>query len=110
MIDLDLEAPGLGSLLLNPEDMPRYGVIDWFAAVAAGADTESLIQDMTGPIRFTSARAVVDVVPAAGVDPGAYLKTRASYTPGSAGDQYSGFSFSRKANVLIAQITTRQRL
>lgn len=110
MIDLDLEAPGLGSLLLKPEDMPRYGAIDWFAAVAAGADTESLIQDMTGPSTFTSARAVVDVVPAAGVDPGAYLsKLARAYTPGSAGDQYLGFSFSRKADALITQLTSRQR-
>jgi hypothetical protein len=110
VIDLDLEAPGLGSLLLRPEEVPKYGVTDWFAAVAAGADAESLIQDMTGPSPFTSARAVVDVVPAAGREPGAYLsKLARAYTPGSAGEQYSGFSFSRKADALLAQLGSRQR-
>jgi hypothetical protein len=110
VLDLDLEAPGLGALLLPTEDMPKYGVADWFAAVAAGADAKSLIPDMTGPSPFTSAQAVVDVVPAAGRDPGAYLsKLARAYTPGSAGEQYVGFNFSRKADVLIAQLASRRR-
>jgi len=110
VLDLDLEAPGLGSLLLRPEDMPQFGVIDWFAAVAAGADAESLIPDMTGPSPFTSARAVVDVVPAAGRDPGAYLsKLARAYTPGSADQKYFGFNFPSKVDALLAQLTTRQR-
>lgn len=110
VIDLDLEAPGLGSLLLRPGDVPKYGVTDWFAAVAAGADENSLIQDMTGPSPFTSARAVVDVVPAAGRHPGAYLsKLARAYTPGSAGERYSGFNFSRKADALLVQLASRQR-
>lgn len=28
-VDLDLEAPGLGSTLLKPEELPTYGVVDW---------------------------------------------------------------------------------
>ena len=110
VLDLDLEAPGLGALLLPPEDTPKYGVTDWFAAVAAGADAESLIPDMTGPSPFTSAQAVVDVVPAAGRNPGAYLsKLARAYTPGSAGEQYVGFSFPRKADALIAQLASRRQ-
>ncbi|HVC59227.1 MAG TPA: hypothetical protein VND19_02540 [Acetobacteraceae bacterium] len=110
VLDLDLEAPGLGALLLPPEDIPTFGVTDWFAAVAAGADAESLIPHMTGPSPFTSARAIVDVVPAAGRDPGAYLsKLARAYTPGSAGKQYHGFSFPRKADALLTQLASRQR-
>jgi hypothetical protein len=110
VLDVDLEAPGLGALLLPPEDIPKYGVADWFAAVAAGADTESLIPDMTGPSPFTSARALVDVVPAAGREPGAYLsKLARAYTPGSAGQQYVGFSFPKKADALVTQLASRQR-
>ncbi len=110
VIDLDLEAPGLGSLLLRPEDMPKFGVIDWFAAVAAGADAESLIPDMTGPSPFTSARAVVDVVPATGRNPGAYLsKLARAYTPGSAGKQFLGATFPKKADALLTQLASRQR-
>jgi hypothetical protein len=107
VLDLDLEAPGLGTLLLPPEDMPKYGVTDWFAAVAAGADADSLIPDMTGPSPFTSSQSVVDVVPAAGREPGAYLsKLARAYMPGTAGEQYAAFSFPRKADALI----TRWRL
>src|ERR1019366_2104298 len=110
VLDLDLEAPGLGALLLSPEDVPKFGVTDWFAAVAAGADAESLISDMTGLSPFTSARAVVDVVAAAGRDPGAYLsKLARAYTPGSAGEQYLGFSFPKKADALLAQLASHQR-
>ena len=110
VLDLDLEAPGLGALLLPPEDMPKYGVTDWFAAVAAGADAERLIPDMTGPSPFTSAQAVVDVVPANGHDPGAYLsKLARAYTPGSAGERYVGFNFPKKADALVAQLASRRR-
>lgn len=28
-VDLDLEAPGLGSTLLKPDELPTYGVVDW---------------------------------------------------------------------------------
>jgi hypothetical protein len=110
VVDLDLEAPGLGALLLPPEGIPKYGVADWFAAAAAGADTESLIPDMTGASPFTSARAVVDVVPAAGRKPGAYLsKLARAYAPGSAGQQYVGFSFPKKARALVTQLASHRR-
>ena len=110
VMDLDLEAPGLGAILLPPEDLPTFGVVDWFAAVAAGADAEALIPHMTGPSTFTSARAIVDVVPAAGRNPGAYLsKLARAYTPGSAGKTYLGFSFPMKADALLTQLTSRQR-
>ena len=110
VIDLDLEAPGLGSLLLTSDQMPKYGAADWFAAVAAGASAELLLPDMTGSSAFTSARAVVDVVPAAGRSPGAYLsKLARAYMPGSAGPHYAGFSFSMKAAALVRGLLARRR-
>ncbi|HEY3912558.1 MAG TPA: P-loop NTPase [Stellaceae bacterium] len=109
-LDLDLEGPGLGALLLTPEEMPKYGATDWFAAVAAGAETESIIADMTGPSPFTSARAIVDVVPAAGRDPRMYLsKLARAYTPGSAGEKYRGDGFVKKADALITRLASYQR-
>src|SRR6516162_976114 len=109
-LDLDLEAPGLGALRLPSENMPKYGAIDWFAAVAAGADAESLIPELSGASPFTSSRAVVDVVPAAGRDPGAYLsKLARAYTPGSVGQRYGNLNFSRKADALIEQLISLQR-
>ena len=96
--------------MLRPEDIPKFGIVDWFAAAAAGADVELLISDITGPSSFTSARAVVDVVPAAGRVAGAYLsKLARAYTPGSAGKNYAGFAFPRKVDFLLRQLTSRQR-
>ena len=110
IIDTDLEAPGIGSLLLNADDTPKFGLIDWFAAVAAGAAPEAMIPDMTGQSAFTSSQAVVDVVPAAGSDPGAYLsKLARAYAPGSAGEAYRGYSFADKINDLICRLTARRK-
>lgn len=105
VIDLDLEAPGLGSMLLSREDMPDYGVVDWFAALAAGADSDDMLVDMTGPSPFTSNRAVVDVVPARGRSPGAYLaKLARAYMPGSASTSYARFGFVKKTDLLIRKL------
>jgi hypothetical protein len=110
VIDLDLEAPGLGSLLLKPDDMPRYGVVDWFAALAVGADVEEMVLDMTGPSPFTSSVATVDVVPAAGKTPGSYLsKLARAYTPGSIANKYAGKSFADKVDLLITKLSERQK-
>lgn len=107
IIDLDLEAPGQGSLLLRPDGIPSYGVIDWFAVAAAGADTATLLPDMIGACPFTSGAAVVDVVPAVGGQPGDYLsKLARAYAPGSAGDAFRGFNFPRKAEALVTALTS----
>jgi hypothetical protein len=109
VIDMDLEGPGQGTLLLSPDEMPTFGVVDWFAAVAAGADATALIPDMVGPSPFTSSAAVVDVVPAAGRNPGAYIsKLARAYMPGSAGTEYAGFGFLKKVQALIEQLLARR--
>ena len=105
VIDMDLEAPGQGTLLLPPGAVPKFGVVDWFAAVAAGADAERLLHDMVGQSAFTSGRAVVDVVPAAGGNPGDYIsKLARAYMPGSSGQDYAGFGYPRKARHLVKQL------
>ncbi len=105
VIDLDLEAPGLGSMLLPREVMPDYGVVDWFASLAAGADSDDMLADMTGPSPFTSNRAVVDVVPARGKSPGDYLaKLARAYMPGSARRDYADFGFARKTDLLVEKL------
>jgi hypothetical protein len=109
VIDLDLEAPGLGSMLLDPDSLPKYGVVDWFAALAAGGDADEMVADMTGPSPFTSSRSIVDVVPASGKVPGAYLsKLARAYTPGSTAKEYAGLSFIDKSNLLITKLCERQ--
>lgn len=109
IVDLDLEAPGQGSLLLSPNGAPSHGVVDWFAAVAAGAQAMDLVPDMIGACPFTSGSAVVHVVPAVGTQGGDYLsKLARAYAPGSAGETYRGYSFPRKADALITDLTSRE--
>jgi len=36
IVDLDLESPGVGSSLLPEEQLPEYGVVDWFVEDALG--------------------------------------------------------------------------
>ncbi|WP_407650551.1 KGGVGR-motif variant AAA ATPase [Halomonas piscis] len=57
MVDLDLEAPGLGSHILHPDMRPEFGVLDWLvedlvgnasAALPAEMVAESLLIDSPG--------------------------------------------------------------
>ncbi len=73
VVDLDLESPGLGSILLTPDEQPDFGVVDWFVEDLVGQGEEvarrmigrpSWAQDLVGDVL---------VVPAHGQDPGEYL-------------------------------------
>ena len=109
VLDMDLEAPGVGGLLLTEEKMPEYGATDWFATVAAGADVAALLPDMVGQSAFTDARAVVDVVPAHGRKPGDYFgKLARVFAPGSAGADFAGKGFAAKAELLVQSLTDRR--
>lgn len=68
-IDLDLEAPGIGSMLLNPQDMPKFGVLDWLVergVYGSDFDDSQFLLDMRAASPFALNRGVLDVVPAVG--------------------------------------------
>jgi CobQ/CobB/MinD/ParA nucleotide binding domain len=46
VVDLDLESPGVSSMLLEEQDLPRFGVVDWFVEDAVGQGDEALARDM----------------------------------------------------------------
>jgi hypothetical protein len=109
VIDFDLEAPGLGSILLDQDRQPDYGVLDWFSAVALGMDTQNLLADMVGGSPFTTGSGVVDVVPAIGRSSalrpvGYFSKLARAYTPGAAAGRLAGCSFTEKANLLLTEL------
>ena len=109
IIDLDLEAPGIGPTLLSSDEMPDYGVVDWFAATAAGADSDEMVAGMATTCGLTSARAVVDVVPACGRFPLAHIsKLARAYTPGATKKEFSGHSFAQKTDTLIRELCERR--
>lgn len=67
VIDLDLEAPGLGHLLLDDERLPEFGVIDFLVEDGVGGISNDLLSKFIGTSQLTSASGgLVDVMPAIG--------------------------------------------
>ncbi|WP_167376068.1 KGGVGR-motif variant AAA ATPase [Methylobacterium tarhaniae] len=65
-IDLDLEAPGLGSLLLEEENRPEYGSLDYFVEKGDSAFTEADFATLMEASSIVSGISPVYVVPAFG--------------------------------------------
>ncbi|MDP2064439.1 MAG: hypothetical protein Q8K38_00505 [Burkholderiaceae bacterium] len=67
VIDLDLEAPGLGHLLLEGARLPEYGVVDFLVEDGVGGVGNDLLRRFVGTSQLTSSSGgVVDVMPAIG--------------------------------------------
>jgi cellulose biosynthesis protein BcsQ len=67
VIDLDLEAPGLGHLLLEDGRLPDYGVIDFLVEDGIGGVGSDLLRRFVGTSQLTSSSGgVVDVMSAIG--------------------------------------------
>jgi cellulose biosynthesis protein BcsQ len=65
-IDFDLEAPGIGSMLLHEKELPKFGSLDFLVESQVGGFDEELIHQLIGSSFLGSAGARVDVVPAIG--------------------------------------------
>lgn len=67
VIDLDLEAPGVGHLLLEDGRLPDYGVVDFLVENGIGGVENDLLRRFVGTSQLTSSSGgVVDVMPAIG--------------------------------------------
>ncbi|MCP1643522.1 hypothetical protein J2T41_003146 [Pseudomonas citronellolis] len=65
-IDLDIEAPGLGAILLNDKTIPEYGLIDALVENGiSGLDSE-FYADLIGPSDITEGRGTLHVIPVLG--------------------------------------------
>lgn len=65
VVDLDLEAPGIGAILLTPDRLPELGVLDYLVARSFGPYGDA-IDALVGTSSLTSSSALVDVTPVAG--------------------------------------------
>jgi len=106
-IDLDLEAPGLGSLLLN--ELPSYGMVDWLVEALLGEPESELLDDC---ISFSpvadDAEGVVQVIPAFGAKTRDYVaKVGRVYLPGLAADGRE-IGLPERIDHLIAALANRQ--
>ncbi|MBF0135445.1 MAG: ParA family protein [Magnetococcus sp. DMHC-1] len=68
-VDLDLEAPGLGSMLLAEREKPLFGSLDWYVESGVGgvkADDREFLNSMIAASSFGGNQGTIDVVPAVG--------------------------------------------
>ena len=73
VVDLDLESPGLSSVMLERGARPEFGVTDWFVEDLVGQG-EQVVDRMLAPPRWAQdSSGEVRVVPAHGREPGDYL-------------------------------------
>ena len=67
VVDLDLEAPGLGHLLLDEDRLPQYGVIDFLVENGVGGVKDERLHTFLGTSHLTGPDGGrVDVIPAIG--------------------------------------------
>ncbi|MBR0646858.1 ParA family protein [Plastoroseomonas hellenica] len=64
-VDLDMEAPGLGAMLLNGATTPLFGMIDALVERSLGPLDATFVRDLVGASTLSS-RGRVDVIPAFG--------------------------------------------
>lgn len=66
-IDLDLEAPGLGSMLLKQEELPEFGLIDALVENGLGPLDDTFMADLVAASALADQRGRIDVLPAFGL-------------------------------------------
>lgn len=65
-IDLDLEAPGLGAMLLDENRKPAFGSLDWYVERAQGELDPEFFSHLVAPSALAGGAGLIDVVPATG--------------------------------------------
>lgn len=65
-IDLDLEAPGLGNMLLTEDTLPELGLLDYFVEKNLNNFYESDLVDLIGSSWLSDGKGKIDVIPAIG--------------------------------------------
>jgi len=65
-IDLDLEAPGLGTMLLDTKTVPEFGLIDALVENGLAPLDDVFLADLIGPSALPDRRGKIDVIPAFG--------------------------------------------
>jgi hypothetical protein len=67
IVDLDLEAPGIGDMVLSEDRIPEYGAVDFLVENGIGGITDDHLASFVGTSGLTAAGGGrVDVVPALG--------------------------------------------
>lgn len=65
-LDLDLEAPGLGPMLVNDDSLPEFGVLDALVENGLSDLDDRFLADLTAPSLLAGRTGRIDIVPVIG--------------------------------------------
>ncbi len=65
-VDLDMEAPGLGAMLLDDNTLPEFGLIDALVENGISGLDDAFLADLIGPSSLAEGHGRIDVIPAFG--------------------------------------------
>jgi MinD-like ATPase involved in chromosome partitioning or flagellar assembly len=65
-VDMDIEAPGLGTMLLHNNTTPKFGLLDYLVESNLDEVGGDFMRDLSGPSWLGDGMGVVDVIPALG--------------------------------------------
>jgi len=111
-VDLDLEAPGLGEMLVSLSDRPRFGALDWYVESGLGVVDDEFLDDLVAPSRLGAGSGLINVVPAVGAVAEKYpanvlAKLSRAYLGGSS--EQGAMSFLDQTRSLIDRLVARRR-
>lgn len=108
IVDLDLESPGIGSTLLQADQMPKFGIVDWFVESAVGQVDDSFYREIVGQSPLGSTGAGITIVPANGkIETGYSYLPKLSRTYIDINDGEKNLEFSDRISILISELEKR---
>lgn len=113
VVDLDLEAPGIGSILLSIDELPRYGMLDALVESGIGGLSDDFYLDMVAASEFGGGKGLIDVVPAVGASARSYpenvlAKLARAYLDAPEIEGVSG-GFASRTRALLDHLCTLKR-
>lgn len=110
VLDLDLEAPGVGDQLLKETEKPKFGVLDYLLERAVGnVDLNEIVANIVGVSSLVEGAGLIHVCPAAGQisydNPGNYISKLFRAYRSDGGSE----SLSVRVSALIDSLAERRR-
>jgi hypothetical protein len=113
VLDLDLEAPGLGTMLLPDTERPEFGALDYFIEQGLSDTDADFLERCIAPSPLTAGRGLVEVMPATGavarVNPGNVLGKIGRAFIERFGEDGAELSFSAQVRHLVRRLDDRGR-
>lgn len=109
VLDLDIEAPGIGEILLSDNERPEYGILDFLTEQNFEEPSDAFLRDCIGVSDLTDGNGLIEVVPAAGRStyehPGTLLSKISFALTEREDNDGNKFSFLAKIQSLVSRLS-----